>query len=215
VANGASFLPVFAPGMLASVFGSGLAPATEKSNTLPLPLQAQGVSATVNGISAPLYYVSAEQVNVQIPYEAGAGPAVLAVNNNGRIASFPLTIAITAPGMFGIWDAKGVPAASAQQGQTLVAFITGEGDETPLLPTGASVPSGTPLLRLPVPRLPVRVTVGGVTAPVAFAGIPPFLVGITQINFTVPATVPAGPQPVVVTVGGIATQSITLNVTAP
>src|SRR5262249_49478989 len=135
IANGASFQPVFAPGMLASVFGAGLAPATKKSDSLPLPLQVLGVSAMVNGISAPLYYLSEGQINLQIPYEAGAGSAVLAVNNNGKVASFPLAIAAAAPGLFGLWDAKGAPAQSAQRGQTLVAFITGEGDETPLLPT--------------------------------------------------------------------------------
>jgi uncharacterized protein (TIGR03437 family) len=35
-----------------------------------------------------------------------------------------------------------------------------------------------------------------------------------QINFTVPANAPLGPQPVVVTVGGIPTNTVTLNITA-
>jgi uncharacterized protein (TIGR03437 family) len=47
--------------------------------------------------------------------------------------------------------------------------------------------------------------VGGVTASETdgnwFLGIPGWSVGVTQINFTVPAGVPAGRQPVVVTVG--------------
>jgi uncharacterized protein (TIGR03437 family) len=58
---------------------------------------------------------------------------------------------------------------------------------------------------LPKPRLAVTVTVGGIAATTTFVGIPSGLVGVTQINFTIPAGVPSGPQPVVVTVGTIAT----------
>jgi uncharacterized protein (TIGR03437 family) len=36
---------------------------------------------------------------------------------------------------------------------------------------------------------------------------------VTQINFTVPPGVPPGPQPVVVTVGGVASTAGTLMVT--
>jgi len=212
--NGASFKPVFAPGMLASVFGSNLAPSIQSAASLPLPLNIAGVSATVNGIAAPLYYVSGVQINLQIPYEVGAGPAVLAVNNNGQIASLPLVIAVVAPGMFGMWDVNGVPAASAKQGQVLISYITGEGDESPLLPTGATIAPTTPLANIPKPRLPVTVTVGGVSAPVAFYGIPSGVTGLTQINFTVPSNAPLGSQDVVVTVGSVAAPAVKLNVTA-
>jgi uncharacterized protein (TIGR03437 family) len=39
-------------------------------------------------------------------------------------------------------------------------------------------------------------------------------VGVAQINLLVPLTVPLGTQPVVVSVGGIASASTTLTVTA-
>ena len=71
IANGASYAQAFAPGMLMSVFGSGLSPVTRSANSTPLPLDIAGVSATVNGVSAPLYYVSPGQINVQVPYETG------------------------------------------------------------------------------------------------------------------------------------------------
>jgi uncharacterized protein (TIGR03437 family) len=38
-------------------------------------------------------------------------------------------------------------------------------------------------------------------------------VGVTQIDFTVPAAAPTGPQQVVVTVGRVTAQPIMLNVT--
>src|SRR6202042_1019690 len=85
--NGASFRQGFAPGMVLTVFGSGLAPATYSANTLPLPGQLAGVSATINGVDAPLYYVSSTQLNIQIPYETPVNaPVTLQVTNNGQTA---------------------------------------------------------------------------------------------------------------------------------
>ena len=87
VANAASFKHVYAPGMVLSVFGTNLASATQTAYALPLPLTMAGVSATVNGIAAPLYYVSPLQLNIQIPYETATGTALLAVSNNGQVAT--------------------------------------------------------------------------------------------------------------------------------
>src|SRR5262249_27627458 len=89
-----------APGMIAAVFGTGLAGATMKAPRLPLPFSMSGVSATVNGVSAPLYFISPGQINLQIPYETGAGTAVLAINNNGQVATFAFPVAVAAPGLF-------------------------------------------------------------------------------------------------------------------
>jgi uncharacterized protein (TIGR03437 family) len=55
--------------------------------------------------------------------------------------------------------------------------------------------------------------VGGVDAPIQFAGIPAGLVGVTQINYLIPAQAPTGAQPVVVTAGGVASPSAALTVT--
>ena len=60
--------------------------------------------------------------------------------------------------------------------------------------------------------LPVAVTVGGAPAQIAFAGIPSGLAGATQINFVIPPNAPLGVQPVVVTVGGIASPAATITV---
>ena len=97
--NNASGTVAFAPGMQVAVYGSGLAPATTQASRIPLPFSLAGVSATVNGISAPVYSVSSGQVDIQIPYETGLGTAVLAVNNNGQIASFSFPVSMAAPGI--------------------------------------------------------------------------------------------------------------------
>ena len=212
-----------APGMILSVYGTQLANSTAQAPKLPLPLTIAGVSATVNGFSAPLYYVSPGQINLQVPYEAGAGLAVLAIDNNGQIASIPFTVAPSAPGVLAAAydNSTGAPVAAAQAGgsEVLLLFVTGEGDVTPTLGTGATPSSTiTNTAILPHSRLPLSLTVGGVavTSPndLLFAGIPSGLAGATQIDFHVPAGVPPGSQSVVVTVGGVSAPPVVLNVTA-
>lgn len=67
--------------------------------------------------------------------------------------------------------------------------------------------------QLPSPRLAYSLTVGGVPVTPAFIGIPYYLVGVTQINFTIPQNAPLGSQPVVVTVGDNSSVAAKLNVT--
>ena len=217
VSNAASFMTAFAPGMLMTVFGTNLASGTQLASILPLPLTMKGAAATVNGVTAPLFSVTSGQITVQIPYETGAGTAVLGINHNGAVASFMFTVSPAAPGIFGTFATPPalVPFGSGKPGEVLLAFITGEGDVTPPLGTGQTPASGTAIADLPVPSLPVIVTVGGIKADVAFAGIPPGLSGVTQINFTIPANAPPGPQDVVVTIGGVSSPPVTVNVTMP
>jgi uncharacterized protein (TIGR03437 family) len=214
IANGASFQPAFAPGMVLSVFGSQLAPSVQTVSAPPLPATLAGVSATVNGIPASFYYASPSQLNIQIPYEAGSGPAVLGVNNNGQVASFLFTIAPAAPGIFSDYSHGGalVPFSSGKRGDTLMLFMTGEGQVSPALANGATPFVSTLIGLLPEPVLPVAVTVGGVPAQILFAGVPSGLTGASQINFTIPTTAPTGVQPVVVNVAGVSSPAVSLRV---
>jgi uncharacterized protein (TIGR03437 family) len=216
VGNNFSGAPTAAPGEMVAVFGTAMAPdgVASIASFLPLPLNLNGVSATVNGVSAPLYYVSPTQIDLQIPYETGAGPAVLGLNNNGQIAAFPIQVAATAPGLYpsAINPLTGALTTTVTQNQILILYVTGEGDVTPTLATGATPPFNTNPAKYPVPRQPLSVTIGGVPAPVGFAGIPNGVAGVTQIDMTVPANAPLGQQPLVVTVGGVPSQTVTLTV---
>ena len=201
----------FASGMLASVYGTQLSNVTQAAPKIPLPLILGGVSATVNGISAPLLYVSPGQVNLQIPFEAGSGPAVLGINNNGQVTSFPIQVDVAAPGLWPNFLNPGFAIVnSAKAGDVLSTYMTGDGDLSVYVPTGNVPASGTAASRLPKTRLPVTVTVGGIPAAVAFSGNVQF-VGVDQLNFTVPDGVPPGVQPVVVSVGGVAAQAVNLT----
>lgn len=79
-----------------------------------------GVSETVNGVAAPLYYISSGMLNIQIPYETGSGPAVVGVNNNGQVASYLFTVTPSAPGIFADVNSALVPNSSGKGGDTLV-----------------------------------------------------------------------------------------------
>jgi uncharacterized protein (TIGR03437 family) len=210
VTNGASFKQSFGPGMILSVFGQNLAKSTLSAPSTPLPLTLEGVSATINGVPAPLYYVSPTQLNIQVPYETPARSAVLAVNNNGQVATFRFNVSATGTGIFAYANSL-VPTPSAGPGHSVEFFITGEGDVTPFVNTG-SVPSGIAVTQPPQPRLPLTMTVGGVPVTPVFVGVPSWSVGVTQINFVLPAGIPPGPQPVVVTVGGVASAPVNLTV---
>jgi uncharacterized protein (TIGR03437 family) len=212
-ANAASQANAFAPGMMMTITGSQLAPSSALSNGSPLGLTMAGVSATVNGIAAPLYSVSPEAMTVQIPYETGAGPAVVGVNNNGQVSWYSLQVTPAAPGIFTDQNGGLMPSANGQAGRMAFLYITGDGSVSPALADGATPPPGTPQARLPQPRLPVAVTVGGAPAQVVFAHIPSGFVGKTQISFMIPPDAPLGVQPVVVTVGGVPSQPANLNVT--
>lgn len=214
LANGASFHQAYAPGMVLTIFGSNLADTTWIAPSVPLALQVSGVSVTIGTVSAPLYYVSPVQLNVQIPYETPVNqPVTLTLTNNGRTATTKLTVAAAAPGLFA--DANGaiVPAATVARGAIVTLYLTGAGAVSPAIATGAAPASGTPVAQLPAPVQATGVSIGGVDATVAFAGIPTALVGVTQINLLVSTNTPLGTQPVVVTIGGVASAPATITVT--
>ena len=212
VGNALSFQTVASPGMAMSVFGTQLANSTFLDAAQPLPNSLNGMSATINGVAAPLYYTSAGQLNIQVPFEAGSGPAVLGINNNGQIAGFQFQIAPTAPGIFTDGAGNVTPAVSLAPGGIGVLYMTGQGDVTQSLATGFAPASGTAVANLPRPMLPLSVTVGGAQAFIEFAGVPPGLIGYTQINFAVPTSVSPGVQPVVVTVNGVSSPPANITV---
>ncbi len=211
--NAATGQQSYAPGMLLSVYGTALGDFVQSAGTIPLPLYLAGFEAWVNGVMAPLYYVSPNQVNIQIPYETQPGITTLTVGNPYVNVNYNLTIVPAAPGIFMTDGFTAAPFSRAARGQTVTLFITGDGQVSPALADGATPPPGTPPTSLPSPKLPVTLTVGGQPATIVLIGIPSGLVGVTQINYTVPANAPLGVQPVVVTVGGVASPAAKLTVT--
>ena len=81
-------------------------------------------------------------------------------------------------------------------------------------PLDGKVESGEPAPAQPLLRCRVtpNVTIGGRPAEVSFCGLAPFIVGLYQINATVPEDTPVGIQPVVVSAGGVSSQSASLPI---
>ncbi len=213
VSNALSFTAGVSPGSIMAVYGANLAGDSKSAPGLPLGYSLSGVSATVNGWPAPLYYVSPTQLNIQVPFEVGSGPAVLGINNNGQIGGFQFQISPAAPGILAS-NGSIYPTPTAKQGAFVTMYVTGAGELSQALPSGLPPSTGS-ALSLPVPLLPVNVLVGGIPALVQFAGATPGTVGLIQVNFVVPSAVAAGDQPVVVIVDGYPSTPATLTVTAP
>jgi len=211
--NGASFRTSYAPGMILTVFGTNLSTITGSAPRVPLPTSLGGVSATINGVIAPIYYVSPGQLNLQIPYETVVNSnATLVLSNNGQTTSTTFRAAAAAPGIF-VSNGAPVPTTTAAHNAVATLYITGDGAVSPTLATGATPAPSTAATNLPKPTQSVSLTVGGIAATIQFVGIPAGLVGVTQINYVVPNSVAAGAQPVIVTVGGVASAAATLTVT--
>ncbi len=182
IVNAATFLAdPPAQGDIVSIFGDQFgavgASFTNPTNTAPLPggirpnlfTNLGGVQVLVNGVAAPLYYVSRQQINFQMPYEAVAGQlstVQVALNGvNGNIRS--VMVAPTAPrilvwpqstvqGNYGIVvngsdNTISLPAPGmgtsrlSKPGDVIVIYCIGLGQTTPGAVTGAPATS-SPLL---------------------------------------------------------------------
>ena len=147
---------------------------------------------------------------MQVPFEAGAGPAVLGISNNGWIAGSLFQIVPAAPVISTDANGHPLPNSTFTQGSAATIYVSGTGEVSSSMPTGYATAGTQPGGYKPL--LPVSVTIGGSPAFVQSMGNAPGQYGVTQINLIVPATVPAAAQPVVVTVGGVSSPPVMLNV---
>jgi uncharacterized protein (TIGR03437 family) len=179
------------------------------------PMSLGGVQASVNGLAAPLLSVSATEVVALVPNGAQSvsGRKIpISITYGGgttQFGEFPVEDAAPA-----IYTASGQPSGpalaenpdfsinSAQnpvaKGSYVALYLNGTGLTTSTVVDGQAAPFDPLLLT----ALPVTVTIGGVPAEVLFAGAAPTLVGVTQVNVRIPATLAGtGPVPLTVQVG--------------
>lgn len=202
--NGATFLPGVAPGGILSFFGSGMANGTQLASAVPLPTNMQGTRATVNGVAAPLFYVSPNQINLQVPFGTAPGNATLLIaSGTGRTFTQSFYVDPVAPALFLAPGSHIVPAASVAAGGYATLFLTGQGPVSPAVADGNAPPppSQAPPSQLPKPLGPISVYLDGQPVQINFGGVPYYLVGVTQVNFQIPAGTPSGDHTVVVWVG--------------
>ncbi|HEY6390911.1 MAG TPA: choice-of-anchor X domain-containing protein [Bryobacteraceae bacterium] len=226
VVNAASFAAPVARGGLASLFGAGLSPVLDAASRLPLPRNLDDLRVTVNGVDAPLLYISPTQVNFQVPFETPArGGIPVVVNRAGSASStFSITVADNAPGIFTYQRTATVrdpviahadatlvtPDRPAAPDEVVILYATGVGALNNAPATG----EGAPLSPLASAITPPVVMVGGTQAQVLFAGLTPFFVGLVQVNFRVPSTLPAtgSTVPLSLSFGQAAANNVNLSI---
>jgi len=208
VVNAASGGPTVVPGGVASIFGANVAGGTQLASGTPLPTSLGGVQVTVNGIPAPIFFVSAFQINFQIPFDVLTNGSLTIVVIRDGVASSGEEVAVAefAPGVFVVPQTSPnqalpiiqrfpdfstiSPANPAKAGGVLILYITRVGGLTdpPL--------TGHPALGNPLSFATANptVTVGGAPAAVSVAGLAPNFVGVGQVNITLPTPLPATTQ---------------------
>jgi uncharacterized protein (TIGR03437 family) len=241
VANAEGEAPTIAPNTWVEIKGLNLAPpGVSSSDCAPgycwqpsdfvnnqMPTQLAGVSVTVNGKSAYVYYISPTQINILTPPDALPSSVQVQVSNNGTpSASYTVQAQTLSPSFFVFNGGPYVAAthlngslctapisgaclvgpstlypgssAPAQPGEIIVLYANGFGPTSVPVMSGAVTQSGT-LTPLAV------IKIGGVEAIVQFAGLS--AVGEFQFNVVVPLTTPDGDQTITATYNGATTQA--------
>ena len=200
IVNGASFHPTGAPGAIMTILGTNFSDAVyDGSATYPLPTVLGRTSVSVDGIQAPLYYVSPTQINFEMPSAVLTSGGNVVVSNGApgfRVSpSDKAALSIVDPGVFVTPDRRAAALNGDLTPHTpgyLILYLTGQGPVTPAVADGTAAPAQP----LSIINSPVVVTIGSKNAVVTYQGLAPGFAGLAQINVIVPAGLPPGNQPV-------------------
>jgi len=204
VVNAESGSPIIAPNTWIEIAGINLAPAGDARTWTSadfvngqMPTELDGVSATVNGKSAYVAYISATQVNILSRPDAISGLVNVVLTGQSQTgAAFTAQAQLVSPAFFVVnggpyvvaehADGSYISTASpAKPGEIIVLYANGFGSTTQ----------------------PV-VQIGGVAASIQYAGL--VGPGLYQINIGVPPSLSNGDQPITASAGGASTQNGTL-----
>jgi len=216
VVNAASYAPFTAglsPGELIILTGTNLASSFQPTTTAAFPITGlNNVQVLIDGLEAPLYYVSPTQIAAIVPYGTSTFPfATVQVNNNGTLSNkITEYVYSTTPGVFtsplpnGISDAAAVRYDSsgnasivteknpAEPGDTVAIYLTGLGTVFPPLAGGDGTPGSSNTASLNATVQTIAADIGGVTAAVGYSGLAPGFAGLYQLNIAIPTGLTAG-----------------------
>jgi uncharacterized protein (TIGR03437 family) len=203
-----------APGGIVSIFGVNLATETLVAPDGTLPQTLGGLTVRVGDRILPLYFVSPQQINAQVPDDLATGNQVLTISPAGAPdVRAPFTVLRNAPGLFPVAvggqamamaiheDGSPVTAdAPALSGELLTVYGTGFGPAERTRPEGFPIPQ-SPSYNM-VDAVTVQVGEVALTAENAFAVVG--RVGIDEVQFRLDGAVTG-------TVTGTVTLRITVN----
>jgi uncharacterized protein (TIGR03437 family) len=196
--SAASFQRASAPEAISAMFGARLATQIGAANDVPLPTSLAGTSIFVNGIAAPLFFVSGGQINYQINKELAPGTiaSVLTVAGDGAVSREQMQIFAEAPGVFTANASGGGGPSALWTLDAVNFFLVSNPDGSPRpLPAGAflvlfvtgirNTPASNPADGNGVAES-LRVNMNGTLVTPIFGGPQPQFVGLDQVNVQVP-----------------------------
>jgi uncharacterized protein (TIGR03437 family) len=223
-----------AAGSMVAIFGEDLAGVTTLAPAVPLPFSlADDVSVTFDGMPAAIQFVSAGQINAQVPWNVmppGVSGTVNVVVTRGGISSFPEPVLISqvAPGTYQasghafainvtdpasprygsfaapVGSLPGYAAFPAQIGDAVLVYASGLGAvDLPINDGSDSLDTTRRTLAMPL------ILIGNVPAIVTFSGLSPQYPGVYQVNFVVPPVPSGNAIPLQIQVAGLTTTSTT------
>ena len=224
---------VFARESIVALFGNELSSTTGFADKLPLPTSLAGVYVAIfgdggsGGKYVPLFVVTPNQINFLIPRDVFNGPATISVyRSSGGSFSEDIRISPVAAGIFTAnSDGQGVPAAVAlrfangsQIYEAISQFDSGqskfiatpidlgpENNQVFLLLFGTGIRNRSSLDK-------VRATIGGIDAPVSYAGSQGGE-GLDQVNVEIPRSLAGkGMVEVRLTVDGQLANLVNINI---
>lgn len=213
-----------APESIVSAFGSGLAGTTALASNAQLPTTLANTALIVKdseGIErrAPLFFISPNQVNYQMPQGVADGPVtVMITNGNSGVFSDSVQIARVAPGLFTANSSGHGPAVGqvlrvkANGAQVFEPVAVWDSAQSRFIasPIDLSDPAEQVFLilygtgwRFRSALSEVSVKIGGVDALVLFADAQGAFAGLDQINLQLPrALAGRGEMDLILTVDG-------------
>jgi uncharacterized protein (TIGR03437 family) len=225
VVNGASFAPGIVPNSWATIQGSGLSKVTDTWNNFivngKLPTTVDGVSVTVDGQPAYVYYVSPGQINFIVPDVASGPQQVIVKNSAGASAASTVTVSEFGPAFFPWPNSQvvatrqdfslaakngtfaGATTVPAKPGDVIILWGTGFGPTKPAAPAGQETPSNTTYSTSTLPT----VTIDNIPATVYGAALAPGFAGLYQVAIQVPQSLSNGDWPIIASIGGVSSPS--------
>jgi uncharacterized protein (TIGR03437 family) len=188
------------------------------------PTVLDGISVSINGKPAYVWYLSPGQLNVQAPEDTATGNVAITVTNcKAASPAFTLTRRALAPGFLApsnysatgtqymvatfasdgayvlntaTGTAFGLNSRPAKPGDLIVAYGIGFGDVTPSILPGVIVGQSNALVN------PIVLSFGSTRATLSYSGLAGSFVGLYEFYITVPPGLPNGDYQINVTQNG-------------
>ncbi len=208
---------------IATIFGVNLAVRSEAAQLDPLPLDLAGTTVTINGVRAPLFFVSDKQINFAVPATLQPGPATIIVSNPAGFYSVgSVQIAPSAPAIFTLNNAGTGDAAALATVDGLTfqlppfdVVVNGRPNILVLFATGVRHAQAADPNDGDGVAEAVTVTIDGKPARTLYAAAQGSFFGLDQLNVEMPASL-AGGGPrrveVLVTVNGVTANRVTIQI---